>query len=73
VLVLPAGTGHCNAGSSNDLLVIGAYAGGRGWDLLRGDPTEHDKATANIRAVPLPSGDPVGGADGPLLALWTET
>lgn len=28
VLVLPAGTGHRNDGSSADLLVIGAYAGG---------------------------------------------
>jgi uncharacterized protein YjlB len=71
VLVLPAGTGHCNQGSSSDLLVIGAYPNGMPWDLLRGDPAEHDEAVANIRAVPLPDADPVEGSDGPLTQLWS--
>jgi uncharacterized protein YjlB len=70
VLVLPAGTGHCSAGSSADLLVIGAYPDGMRWDLRRGDPAEHDEAIANIRAVPLPGADPVHGQDGPLTELW---
>ena len=70
VLVLPAGTGHFNAGSSGDLLVIGAYPDGMSWDLRRGDPAEHDEVVANIRAVPLPSADPVTGADGELVELW---
>jgi uncharacterized protein YjlB len=69
VLVLPAGTGHFNAGSS-DLLVVGAYPDGMDWDIRRGDPAEHDEAVANIRAVPLPGADPVLGADGPLVRLW---
>ena len=71
VLVLPAGTGHCNAGSSADLLVVGAYPDGMAWDLRRGDPAEHDEALANIRAVPLPGTDPVHGAGGPLTELWS--
>ena len=70
VLVLPAGTGHFNAGSSGDLLVIGAYPDGMSWDLRRGDPSEHDEVVANIRAVPLPPADPVAGADGELVELW---
>ncbi|HKH23293.1 MAG TPA: hypothetical protein VKA88_06695 [Solirubrobacterales bacterium] len=69
VLVLPAGTGHCNEGSSGDLLVIGAYPDGMPWDLRRGDPGEHDEVIANIEAVPLPGADPVEGADGALTAL----
>jgi uncharacterized protein YjlB len=72
VLVLPAGTGHCNQGSSADLLVIGAYPDGRPWDIRRGDPAERDEVLANIRAVPLPRADPVNGSNGPLTELWRE-
>lgn len=61
VVVLPAGTGHCNEGCSADLLVVGAYDGGRDWDTLRGDPAEHDAALERIRAVPDPGRDPVTG------------
>jgi uncharacterized protein YjlB len=70
VLVLPAGTGHCRARSSDDLLVVGAYPDGMPWDLRRGDPAEHDEVVANIRAVPLPAADPVLGREGPLTELW---
>jgi uncharacterized protein YjlB len=70
VAVLPAGTGHCNAGSSPDLLVVGAYPDGMKWDIRRGDPGEHDEALANIWSVPLPGQDPVEGDDGPLVELW---
>ena len=70
MLVLPAGTGHRNEGSSPDLLVIGAYPDGMPWDIRRGDPAEHDEAVANIRAVPLPRADPVDGPEGALTDLW---
>jgi uncharacterized protein YjlB len=69
VLVLPAGTGHRNEGSS-DLLVVGAYPHGMSWDLRRGDPAEYDEVLVNIDAVPLPQTDPVHGARGPLRRLW---
>jgi uncharacterized protein YjlB len=61
VVVLPAGTGHCNLGSSPDLLVVGAYPNGMRWDLRRGDPAEHDEVLANIARVPVPDADPVQG------------
>jgi uncharacterized protein YjlB len=71
VLVLPAGTGHCNL-AEHGLLVVGAYPDGMEWDLCRGDPAEHDDAVSRIRAVPLPMSDPVGGTSGPLPSLWTS-
>jgi uncharacterized protein YjlB len=71
VLVLPAGTGHCNAGSSADLIVVGAYPDGMQWDLRRGDPAERDVVLANIAAVPLPGTDPVHGPGGRLTELWS--
>ncbi len=70
VLVLPAGTGHYNAGSSGDFLVVGAYPNGMSWDMRRGDPEEHDEVLQNIRAVPLPDADPVEGEDGSLKRTW---
>jgi uncharacterized protein YjlB len=70
VAILPAGTGHCNVGSSSDFLVVGAYPVGQDWDLRRGDPAEHDQVVENIKRVPLPEADPVRGADGPLIELW---
>jgi uncharacterized protein YjlB len=70
VVVLPAGTGHCNAGASADLLVVGAYPNGMRWDLRRGDPAEHDEVQSNIARVPLPDLDPVQGTNGPLVELW---
>ncbi len=72
VLVLPAGTGHCNQGASDDLLVVGAYPDAMRWDIRRGDPAEHDEVHANIRAVPLPRADPVQGPGGPLSELWGQ-
>ncbi|MBV9337774.1 MAG: cupin domain-containing protein [Solirubrobacterales bacterium] len=72
VVVLPAGTGHCNLGSSAGLLVVGAYPDGMEWDLRRGNPAEHDEVLANIVRVPLPDQDPVLGADGALRELWSD-
>jgi uncharacterized protein YjlB len=70
VAVLPAGTGHCNAGSSSDLLVVGAYPNGMSWDIRRGDPGERDEVLANIARVPMPEQDPVQGEKGRLVDLW---
>ena len=70
VLVLPAGTGHKREDAGSGLLVIGAYPPGQeNYDLLRGDPSELDKARRNIAAVALPDTDPVLGADGGLRSI----
>ena len=36
VLVIPDGVAHQSIGASDDFGVVGAYPGGRHWDLLRG-------------------------------------
>jgi uncharacterized protein YjlB len=69
VMVLPAETGHCNAGSTRGLVVVSAYPDGMRWDIRRGDPDEREEVPANIARVPL-SADPVQGGDGRLVELW---
>jgi len=69
-LVLPAGTGHQNLGSSPDLLVVGAYPSGMDWDLCRCALGERPEVLDNIKRVPLPVSDPIHGKGGPLLRFW---
>jgi uncharacterized protein YjlB len=70
VIVIPAGVAHQNVGASNDFGVVGAYPGGRQWDLLRGLPGESPKADHNIAALPMPAKDPIYGVEGPLREIW---
>jgi len=70
VVVIPAGVAHQNIGASDDFSVVGAYPGGRQWDLLRGLPGERPKADDNIAALPMPENDPIYGAEGPLRQIW---
>jgi uncharacterized protein YjlB len=70
VIVIPAGVAHQNIDASDDFGVVGAYPGGREWDLLRGLPDERPKADRNIAALPTPDNDPIYGAKGPLRELW---
>ena len=70
VIVIPAGVGHKNLGSSADLLVVGAYPPGQRWDLCDGSPGERPWVLKNIAAVPLPAADPVFGVNGPLVEEW---
>jgi uncharacterized protein YjlB len=74
VVVLPAGTGHKRIEGSDDLLVVGAYPPGQDWDLIRGDePKKKAAAAERIASVPLPAADPVVGANGPLVRLWSQS
>src|SRR5438093_3421424 len=54
VIVIPAGVAHQNVGASDNFGVVGAYPGGRQWDLLRGLSGERPKADHNIEALPVP-------------------
>ena len=70
VLVLPAGTGHQNLGASGDFHVVGGYPKGQSADLLRGKKGERPAADQRIAQVALPTGDPLHGANGPLVKQW---
>ena len=70
VIIIPAGVGHQNLGSSPDFHVVGGYPLGQEPDLLRGTPGERPTADDRIAAVSLPKADPVYGTDSPLVNLW---
>lgn len=70
VVVIPAGVAHKLMDGTPDLLVVGAYPDGQQPDLRRADPGEREIAARRIAAVPLPTADPVHGADGPLIRHW---
>ncbi|WP_455924057.1 cupin [Pseudomonas putida] len=68
VLLLPAGTGHCNLGSSDDFLVVGAYPPGQHADICRAAPTAAQQA--RIDSLPFPDQDPVQGQQGAVSQYW---
>lgn len=69
VVILPAGVGHENLGSSADFAVVGSYPLGQSPDLCRGGERPRDVLSA-IAAVPQPASDPVFGKAGGLCGLW---
>jgi uncharacterized protein YjlB len=68
VLLLPAGTGHCNLDSSEDFLVVGAYPPGQHADICREAPTKAQ--LASIDTLPFPEQDPVQGLRGAVHQYW---
>ena len=72
VVIIPAGVGHKNLGSSPDLLVIGAYPPGPHCDLCRGQADERPQVLHNIAQVPLPGTDPIYGDQGLLFKYWGD-
>ncbi|MGB3682109.1 MAG: cupin domain-containing protein [Rubrobacteraceae bacterium] len=71
VVVIPAGVGHCNAGSGGGFTVIGAYPKGQeNYDLKTGEPDERPEALENIQQTRLPQADPLFGEEGPLIRHW---
>ena len=68
VVLLPAGTGHCNLGSSEDFSVVGAYPPGQEGDINR-DPATAAQI-AQIAKLPFPHSDPVLGDKGGVVEHW---
>lgn len=72
-VVIPAGVGHCNEGSSGDFSVTGAYPRGQeSYDLRTGEEDERPEVLDNIRNASLPETDPLFGEEGPLLRYWSK-
>lgn len=71
IIVIPAGVGHKKIHGSN-LGVVGAYPDGRDWDLLRGISGERPEADQNIKALPIPTTDPLLGKGLGLTKIWKE-
>jgi uncharacterized protein YjlB len=69
-VVIPAGVAHKGEAASTDLLIVGAYPGGRGPDLQVPGEGDRGRALVNIAAVPLPATDPVCGKSGPVIERW---
>ncbi len=69
-VIIPAGVGHQNLGSSADFHVVGGYPEGQHADLLRGRAGERPRADEAIARVPSPIGDPIFGPNGPLREHW---
>mgnify|MGYP006278526967 CR=1 FL=1 len=70
VAVLPAGTAHKRLQSDADFACVGAYPGGRSYDMRTGADDEKEVVRKNISQVVLPVLDPIYGEEGPLKDYW---
>lgn len=73
MIVLPAGTAHCNLESSDESRYVGVYpVEAPKWRNEYGkDEGKIGGLAKEAAAVALPGQDPVNGVDGPLLKLWS--
>lgn len=70
VLIIPAGVAHKNLGKEYQVKCIGAYPGGRGYDINTGATGERPRTDHNIHALPLPGEDPLYGSGEGLPKIW---
>jgi uncharacterized protein YjlB len=70
VLVIPVGVGHKCATKTSDFLCVGAYPGGKDYDIKLGNAEEYKEACKRINNISLPENDPVFGEQGYLKSFW---
>jgi uncharacterized protein YjlB len=72
VIMLPAGVAHKCLKFSQNFLCVGAYPGGKDFDLKTGTDIEYKQAMENIKKLPLPENDPVFGKEGFMKVYWKK-
>lgn len=70
VLLIPAGVAHKNLGKEKDVICIGGYPKGKGYDMNYGKEEERPVADEKIAKVKVPRYDPVTGESKPLNEIW---
>lgn len=71
VVIIPAGLAHKCVNASKDFLCVGAYPGGKEYDINIGTAEELEKAKPRIEKLSKPSLDPVFGKEGFLKTFWS--
>jgi uncharacterized protein YjlB len=64
VAVIPAGISHRNERATKDLVVVGAYPGGRDYDVVRGTPEGRRALMRRLERVAVPEHDPSSAREG---------
>ncbi len=71
VVVIPAGVGHKRLSEKRDgFTVVGGYPPRQSGEIARPGDIDRDEARRRIAGLALPTGDPVSGNEGPLVAAW---
>lgn len=70
VLIIPAGVAHKNLGKQNKIKCVGAYPGGKDYDMNYGKEGERPQTDENIKHLSLPQQDPVFGLQGGIKTYW---
>lgn len=70
LVLIPAGVGHKCTSASKDFLCVGAYPGGRQYDINLGTREELLKAKPRIAKLAVPKLDPLFGKEGFLKTFW---
>jgi uncharacterized protein YjlB len=72
VLIIPAGVAHKNLGREFQVKCIGAYPGGREYDIKTGKSGERPGTDRTIAALPRPESDPLFGKEIGIVGLWSK-
>ncbi|PGH15014.1 hypothetical protein AJ79_02694 [Helicocarpus griseus UAMH5409] len=74
VVVIPAGVTHSSVDSTDDYRYVGVYPrrAPRWRNEFGKEPVDLVKVRGETETVEMPEDDPVYGAEGPLVPLWTE-